>query len=96
MFDRKKIKFLPLGERKNKLSVANILQLEAKVPLCPNPDLDILARKIIEARKNGKPVIWMMGAHPIRRGNSRFIIDLMKRGIITHIATNGACPIHDF
>ena len=32
----------------------------------------------------------------MRRGNSRFIIDLMARGVITHVATNGACAIHDF
>jgi hypothetical protein len=38
----------------------------------------------------------MMGAHVIRRGNSRFIIDLMTRGVITHVATNGAGAIHDF
>jgi hypothetical protein len=37
-----------------------------------------------------------MGAHPIRTGNSRFIIDLMEKGLITHISTTDAMPIHDF
>ena len=37
-----------------------------------------------------------MGAHPIKVGLSPVIIDLMNRGIITAIATNGACIIHDF
>jgi len=32
----------------------------------------------------------------MRRGNSRFIIDLMEKGILTHLATNGAVAIHDF
>jgi hypothetical protein len=38
----------------------------------------------------------MMGAHVIRAGVNRFLIDLMERGILTHIAMNGAGPIHDF
>ena len=29
-------------------------------------------------------------------GNSRYIIDLMERGVLTHLATNGAGAIHDF
>lgn len=95
-FDREKVKFLPLKERKNKMTLKDIYQLNDEIPKYENPDLGILAQRIIEARQNNKPVIWMMGAHPIRRGNSRFIIDLMKRGIITHIAANAACAIHDF
>lgn len=38
----------------------------------------------------------LMGAHVIRAGVSCFLIDLMERGILTHIAMNGAGPIHDF
>jgi hypothetical protein len=41
-------------------------------------------------------VILMMGAHVIKTGLSRFVIDLMARGIVTHVAMNGAGPIHDF
>ncbi|MBI3465327.1 MAG: hypothetical protein HY000_20055 [Planctomycetes bacterium] len=40
--------------------------------------------------------ILIMGAHVIRAGVSRFIIDLMERGLITHVAMNGAGPIHDW
>ena len=44
----------------------------------------------------GAPVILLMGAHVIKVGLSRFVIDLMERGIITHVGMNGAGPIHDF
>ena len=37
-----------------------------------------------------------MGAHVLRAGVNRHIIDLMERGKIDHIATNGACAIHDY
>jgi hypothetical protein len=96
VFDRKKVKFLPFRERKNKITLKDIWELDDKIPEYKNADLEILAETIVKARENDKPVIWMMGAHPLRRGNSRFIIDLMKRGMITHIAANMACAIHDF
>ena len=37
-----------------------------------------------------------MGAHVIKNGLSRYLIEMMKKGFITHIAGNGACSIHDF
>jgi len=61
-----------------------------------HPDFDTLISKIVEARKNGRPVIWSMGAHVIKNRLSRYIIELIKKGIITHIASNGAGSIHDF
>lgn len=38
----------------------------------------------------------MMGAHPIKCGLNPIIIDMMKRGVISAVATNGAGAIHDF
>jgi hypothetical protein len=38
----------------------------------------------------------MMGAHPIKLGLNRFLVDLIEKGIVTHVATNGAGMIHDF
>ncbi len=57
---------------------------------------DELIERIVRARRNGRPVIWSMGAHVIKNHLSRYIIELMKMGIITHIAANGATSIHDF
>lgn len=96
MFDRSQLKILPLSDRQHKMTVDDIYTLDAETPKYENENLNILADRIIQARKNGKEVIWMMGAHVLRRGNSRYIIDLMNRHVITHIATNGACAIHDF
>jgi hypothetical protein len=38
----------------------------------------------------------MMGAHVIKRGLSRYVIDLIRRGWVTALAGNGACAIHDY
>lgn len=50
---------------------------------------------IIEARRNGRPVIIGMGAHVIKCGLSPVIIDLMQRKIVTAIALNGSGAVHD-
>ena len=94
--DRSHLTILPLSQRKHKMTVDDIYPLDAKIPLYKNVRLNIVAECIVKAYQNSKQVVWMMGAHVMRRGNSRFIIDLMERGLITHIATNGACAIHDF
>lgn len=49
----------------------------------------------VKARKNGRPVLLGMGAHPIKVGLSPVLIDLLQRGLITGVALNGAGIIHD-
>lgn len=100
-FDRKRLKILPLVERENKMTLADVKRLEDSI--CTkdlNPitkmDIEILAERLIQRRHRGRQVIWLMGAHVLRRGNSRYIIDLMKQGFLTHIASNMAVAIHDF
>jgi len=58
-------------------------------------ELRELINHIIKGYLNGKPLIWMMGAHVIKCGLSPIVIDLLKRGIISAIALNGAGAIHD-
>ncbi|HHU78180.1 MAG: hypothetical protein ACOX27_07315 [Caldicoprobacterales bacterium] len=62
----------------------------------PGPEMDELVERIIEARKANRPVVFFMGAHVIKCGLSRYVIELVEKGILTHIASNGAGSIHDF
>lgn len=78
------------------MTLKDIKPLGFKLKKYSNPQLDLLAREVAKAFRLGRQVILSMGAHPLRCGNSGFIIDLMERGIITHIATSDAVPIHDF
>ncbi len=48
------------------------------------------------ARQADRPIIWGIGAHVIKTGLSPVLIDLMERGFVSAIATNGAGIIHDF
>lgn len=59
-------------------------------------ELREVAIAIVSARRKKRPVILMMGAHPIKCGLSPILIDLLKSEVITGIATNGAGAIHDF
>jgi hypothetical protein len=55
-----------------------------------------LARRIARAHRAGKPFLMLSGAHPIKLGLSPIICGLMRDGIVSAIATNGAAIIHDF
>jgi deoxyhypusine synthase len=59
-------------------------------------DFKSVVGAILKARETGRPVILGMGAHPIKLGLAPVIIELMKRGVVTAIATNGASSVHDF
>ncbi len=55
-----------------------------------------VAAAIVQARKDGRPVMLGMGAHSIKVGLNPVIIDLMERQLITSLSLNGAGIIHDF
>jgi deoxyhypusine synthase len=59
-------------------------------------DLRELARAIATARRAGRTVLLMMGAHPLKVGLGPLICELIRDGTIAAIATNGAAIIHDF
>ena len=48
------------------------------------------------ARTEGRGIVWGFGAHVIKTGLSPVLIDLMERGFVSALATNGAGVIHDF
>jgi len=94
-FDRSRLNLLPLEQRVHDLSLDVMLALDDPIPDFENKHLEVLADRIVEARQNGNPVIFMMGAHVIRRGVGEFLIDLMERDLLTGIGGNGAIAIHD-
>ena len=51
---------------------------------------------IVEARRRDGGIIWGLGAHVIKTGLAPVLIDLMERGYVSALATNGAGIIHDF
>ena len=95
-FDRSKLILKPLSEREDDADLSIMIRPESRVEPFEDPSLPTIAERIIKARRNGSPVILMMGAHVIKCGLGPLIVDLMSKGLLTHVATNGAAAIHDF
>jgi hypothetical protein len=51
---------------------------------------------IAQAKLRGRGVVVMLGGHVVKTGLSRLLIDLVRRGIITHLGMNGSAAIHDY
>ena len=105
--DMSSVTTYPLQDRINKVSVHDFATLPASeidlssflanLPkILKAPDFLALVDDIVAAYQNKKPVIVMMGGHVIKCGLSPLLIDLVKRGVITGFAFNGASSIHDF
>jgi hypothetical protein len=95
-FDRSRLRLRPLAERKHDLTLGHWLKLDDPAPPFDHPDLGTVAGKLVQAQRQGASRILMLGAHVLRAGVNRHIIDLLRRGAFTHLAMNGACVIHDF
>lgn len=54
-----------------------------------------LVAAISTARDGGRPVLFMLGGHVMKTGVSPYLVDLLQRGLVTHLASNGSFSIHD-
>ncbi|MDF2657187.1 MAG: hypothetical protein K0R19_3661 [Bacillota bacterium] len=95
-FDRRRLNLRPLEERIHDVRQAIRKGVDEEIQWQNDPKYDLLAEAILNAKKKRATVLMMYGAHVIRTGNSLYMIEMMKRGLITHFATNGAGAIHDF
>ncbi len=59
-------------------------------------DFKAVVGAMVTARDAGAGILWGLGAHVIKTGLSPILIDLMERGFVSALATNGAGVIHDF
>jgi hypothetical protein len=99
-FDRSRLIVKSLKERKNQIGIE-----KKQIPLKYRPSdltddnrklIRLTAGKIINARKKNRSVILSFGAHTIKNGLGPLLIELIKNGWVTHLATNGAGIIHDW
>lgn len=64
-------------------------------PILKGEELRAVADGVASAVSQSRAVILGMGAHPIKVGLSRLIIDLLDRGVLTAFAGTGAVAIHE-
>ena len=94
IFDRSRLKLSPLSEREHDLDLSIIAD---PAPAGEVPEgLMKTAEAMVRARDEKANIILMMGAHVLRAGVQKYLIDLMEKGLISCLAMNGACAIHDY
>ena len=107
-FSFKQIRTYDFHDRRNLVTIESMLRPGVDpVPEWPRKkakgdyadqraDFDELVDRVALARRNARPVVFSMGAHVIKNNLSLYLIELMQKGVFTHLAGNGACSIHDF
>lgn len=51
---------------------------------------------LADAARNGHGVLCMLGGHVVKTGLAPVLLDMARRGAITHFASNGSAVIHDY
>jgi hypothetical protein len=59
-------------------------------------DFRAVVAAIVQATRTGRAVVVMLGGHVVKTGLAPLLIDLMERGVITHLGMNGSAAIHDY
>ena len=106
-FNLSGIKTYPLRSRQSKVGLAQFATphkpgsgiggfLKSLPALLAAKDFKDVIEAIVAAKRADKAIIWGLGAHVLKTGLSPVLVDLMERGFISAIATNGAGIIHDF
>lgn len=106
-YDLRGVTTYPLASRPSKVRAADFARpfepgsgvpgLVASLPrILAGDDFRAVVQAIGEARRAGAPVIWGIGGHVVKVGLGPVLADLMRRGFVSAVATNGAGLIHDF
>ena len=104
--DLKRVKTVPIARRANKVDPALLAKAPADAKsfdafLDSLPDI-LAARDLkaviadLAAAARRKAVVTLLGGHVIKVGLGPLLIHLLERGVLTHVAMNGAAAIHDF
>jgi hypothetical protein len=97
--DTARLRVLPLSQRISYTDIQKEAILPEALPALSAelaPNIAALAKKIVTARKRGASVMLAYGAHLIKNGAGPLLIELIRRGWVTHLATQGAGVIHDW
>jgi hypothetical protein len=106
-FDLSGVRTYPLASRKSKANAVDFAKpyrpgggmaslLDSFPAILAAADFKAVVAAIRAARAGDRGIIWGFGAHVIKTGLGPILIDLMERGFVSALATNGAGIIHDF
>jgi hypothetical protein len=106
-FDLSGIQTYPLKSRKSKARAEDFGRpigddstiasfVESLPDILAAAQFKAIVAAIVSAHAHDGGIVWGVGAHVIKTGLGPVLIDLMERGFVSAIATNGAAVIHDF
>jgi len=106
MIEWEKIKRISIKERKHKVKIEDFAIpyqkggsfknfLDSLPKILKGKELREMALRITEAKKKGKPIIFLIGAHVVKCGLSPLLIEMAQKGWISMLSTHGATTIHD-
>ena len=98
---------MPVAVRQNKVSARDFAQppgddrsfgafLGALPDVLVARDFRAVARAVADAARRQRAVVVMLGGHVVKTGLAPVLIELMRRGVVTHVAMNGSAAIHDY
>ena len=105
--DLSAIRTIPIARRPNKVRAEEFASppgsdrsfgafLRALPDVLVARDFLAVVDAIVAAHRRGRGVVVMLGGHVVKTGLAPLLVDLMRRGVITHIAMNGSAAIHDY
>ena len=59
-------------------------------------DLRTVIEAVVSARRGERGVVLLLGGHVVKVGLGPLVRAWIKRGLVTHVAMNGAAAIHDY
>ncbi len=106
-FDPKRIRPVPVSEVGHKVRIeqfasplkndTTIDDLLRSLPgLLAARDLNRVIDRVAAAARGKDPVLFLFGAHVVKCGLAPVLIPLIRDGVMTALATNGAAAIHDY
>jgi Deoxyhypusine synthase len=106
-FDLSGVRTYPLASRKSKAAASDFARaytpgtgvaglIDSLPSILAAADFRAIVGAVGKARATGAGIVWGLGAHVIKTGLSPILVDLMERGFVSAVATNGAGVIHDF
>jgi hypothetical protein len=104
--DVSKVRTVPIAQRPNKVDPtllahppAGDLSFQAFWRALPDVlasrDLRFVVDRLVAAAGK-RAVVVMLGGHVIKTGLGPLLVEMLNRGVITHVAMNGSAAIHDF
>jgi hypothetical protein len=105
--DLSRVHTVPVARRPSKVSAGEFAHppgddrsfrafLDALPDILAARDFKQVVRAVADAKRRARGVVLMLGGHVVKTGLAPLLIELMRRGIATHLAMNGSAAIHDY